>query len=125
MDITPLIPEGRQIVEGYGGGRFRISGAVHDGSVLVTPQRTLGWAVRRWEEVDLASLEPLFSLDEALEILILGCGPTIAQIPRPLREAVRARGPVLEAMDSGAACRTYNVLMSEERRVGAALIAVD
>ncbi len=125
MDITPLVPEGRQIVESYGGGRFRVSSVIHEGSVLITPEATLSWDVRSWAQVDLQSLEPLLTLDPAVEILILGCGPAIAQVPRALREAVRARGPVLEAMDSGAACRTYNVLMSEERRVGAALIAVD
>jgi uncharacterized protein len=125
MDIRPLVPEGRQVIEGYGAGRFRVSGALYEGSVLVTPATTLGWAVRSWEQVDLASLEPLFALDDIPEILILGCGPAMAQVPRSLREAVRARGPVLEPMDSGAACRTYNVLLSEERSVAAALIAVE
>ena len=125
MDITPLIPEGRQIVESYGGGRFRVSGVVHEGSILITPEVTLSWDVHDWAQVDLASLEPLLALEPAVEILILGCGPAIAQVPRALREAVRECGPVLEPMDSGAACRTYNVLMSEERRVAAALIAVE
>ena len=125
MDITPLIPEGRQIVESYGGGRFRVSGVVHEGSILITPEVTLNWDVHDWAQVDLASLEPLLALDPAVKILILGCGPAIAQVPRALREAVRERGPVLEPMDSGAACRTYNVLMSEERSVAAALIAVE
>ncbi len=125
MDITPLVPEGRQIVESYGGGRFRVSGIIHEGSVLVTPEVTLPWPVREWEQIDLSSLEPLLVREPVVEILILGCGPRNLPVPRALREAVRARGPVLEPMDSGAACRTYNVLMSEERRVGAALIAVD
>ena len=59
-----------------------------------------------------------------VEILLLGCGPRMAPVPRPLRETLRAAGIVIEAMDTGAACRTYNVLMSEGRRVAAALIAV-
>ena len=102
MDITPLVPEGRQVIEGYGAGRFRVSGALYEGSVLVTPATTLGWAVRSWEQVDLASLEPLFALDDIPEILILGCGPAMAQVPR---SRVRRCEPVARSSSRWTAAR--------------------
>ncbi len=123
MEITPAVKLGRQTVESYGGGRFRISGQIYEGSVLVLPGRTFSWAVGALDEVSLDSLEPLLAEDRG--ILLLGCGPRLGLVPADLREGVRARGFVLEPMDTGAACRTYNVLISEERRVAAALIAVD
>lgn len=122
MDITPRLPEGRQLVERYGDGRFRVSGRVHEGSVLVTPEVTEPWSVTTFDEVTVESLEPL--LVAGLDVLLLGCGPKLLLPPKLLRQAVRERGPVLEPMDTGAAARTFNVLMAEERRVGAALIAV-
>ena len=123
MDITPAIAKGRQALESYGGGRFRISGQIYEGSVLVLPERCVPWPVSNFDEVSLESLEPVLAEDQG--ILLLGCGPRIEFVSPDLREAVRARGFVLEAMATGPACRTYNVLMSEERRVAAALIAVE
>jgi uncharacterized protein len=60
----------------------------------------------------------------SVELLLIGTGARMAQIDRTLRQALRADGVVIEVMDTGAACRTYNVLMAEGRRVAAALIAV-
>lgn len=122
MDITPHLPEGRQLIERYGAGRFRVSGQVYESSVLVTAAVTLSWSVERFEDLTLESLEPLLGSD--LDLLLLGCGPRLQLVPKPLRQAVRERGLVIEPMDTGAAARTFNVLMAEERRVGAALIAV-
>lgn len=123
MDITPRLPEGRQLIERYGEGRFRVSGRSLEGSVLVTPEATEPWPVTRFDEITLESLEPL--LVAGIDVLLLGCGPRLLLPPRQLKQAVRERGPVLEPMDTGAAARTFNVLMAEERRVGAALIAVE
>ena len=125
MDITPAVPAGRQVVESYGGGRFRVSGTAYEGSVLVLPGRTVPWAVRRLEDVTLDSLRPVLDHDEPIELLLLGCGPRAAPPPAELRQSLRDRGLGLEVMDTGAACRTYNVLLTEGRPVAAALIAVD
>jgi uncharacterized protein len=127
LDLTPLIPSGRQIVESYGEGRFRVSGTVHQGSILIFPERTLAWPVARAEEADLANLAPV--LDAAREgegtlLLLFGQGPRMLLLPQSLRHGLRAAGIVVEPMDSGAACRTYNVLMAEGRRVAAAVVAV-
>ncbi len=124
MDITPLIAEGRQIIEGYGDGKFRIAGAVHTGSVIVFPSLTTAWPVRAMGELDLDRLAPILDADPAVEILLVGCGPRLVPLPRGLKQALRERGIGADPMDTGAACRTFNVLLSEERRVAAALIAV-
>lgn len=124
MDITPLIPEGRQVVETYGAGRFRISGALWQGSVLVFPRHTLAWAPTRFEEVDAASLQPVLA-EGGVRILLLGCGRGALPPSKALRGLLRDGGVVVEPMDTGAAARTYNVLMAEERAVAAALLAVE
>ena len=125
VDITPEIPAGRQLVEAYGGGGFTVSGTAYRGSILVLPDRTVSWPVADIGELTLKSLEPILAEGGAIELLLLGCGARPAFIAPDLREQVRAAGPVLEPMDTGAACRTYHVLLAEGRRVAAALIAVE
>ena len=124
MDVTPLVPAGRQLVEGYGDGGFTISGVRWSGSVLVLPHRTAAWPVTALAEVTIASLREVLAEIPAPEILVLGCGSRMGPVPRELRAALRAAGTVVEPMDTGAACRTYNVLLTEDRRVAAALIGV-
>jgi len=126
MDITPRIAEGRQLIESYGNGRFKITGTVHEGSVLVFPDRVLEWPVNDFQTIDEASLSAFTSTDTLpVDILLIGCGAQMRFVPPTLRNSLRAAGIVIDAMDTGAACRTYNVLMSEDRRVAAALIAVE
>lgn len=125
VDITPLLPSGRQVLESYGEGRFRVSGQYHEGSILLLPERVLAWPVARFEALSLDSLAPLLAPDAgAVELLLLGCGPRMRLVPGALRAALRAQGIGCEPMDTGAACRTYNVLLAEGRAVAAALIAV-
>jgi uncharacterized protein len=126
MDLTPLIPAGRQIIESYGGGRFRIAGAIHAGSVLIFPERTLAWPVLGFADISLDVLEPVALSGRAgtTDLLLIGCGTNPALLGKDLRAALRASNIVIETMDTGAAARTFNVLMAEGRRVAAALIAV-
>ncbi|MEA2781563.1 MAG: hypothetical protein QOK29_3107 [Rhodospirillaceae bacterium] len=126
MDLTPLIPSGRQIVESYGEGRFRVTGRLFTGSVLVFPERTLDWPVAGSGDANLENLEAVLAAGRAgtVELLLFGQGPRMAPVPPSLRQGLREAGVGLELMDTGAACRTYNVLMAESRRVAAALIAV-
>lgn len=123
MDITPRIAADRQLIQAYGSGGFRISQTRYEGGVLVFPDRVLPWPVRSAAELGAENLAPVQGA--GVELLLIGCGRSTALIPPALRQTVRAWGAVIEAMDTGAACRTYNVLLSEERRVAAALIAVD
>lgn len=124
MDITPAVPEGSQLITGYGPGLFRIAGVAHRGSVLVLPNETLPWSVADFAAIDLAGLEPVLSRNPPVDVLLLGCGSAMQLPPRELRQALRERGVVIEPMDTGAACRTFNVLLTEGRRAAAALIAL-
>jgi len=122
-DVTPVIPAGRQVIETYGENRFHVSGVRYVHSLLVLPEQVIEWAPVTWEEVDLASFQPLIDL-QAADVLLLGSGRR-AQLPsREIRQGLRDAGIVVEPMDTGAACRTYNVLMAEDRRVAAALLTV-
>lgn len=123
-DVTPDVPEGRQIIEAYGGGGFRISGVRHQGSVIVMVDRVLPWPVAEAAELDAGSVAPVIEADVDVELLLVGCGPDLRPLPGAVVEALRAAGIAAEPMDTGAACRTYNVLLAEERHVAAALIAV-
>jgi uncharacterized protein len=122
MDVTPLVPKDRQVIESYSADGFRVSGIVHPGAILVLPQTTHAWPVAAIAEIALANLAPVLS--GGAEILLLGCGRRMVQVPLSLRSDLRAHGIVIDAMDTGAACRTYNVLLAEDRRVAAALLPV-
>jgi len=126
MDITPRVAADRQMIDSYGEGRFTVSGVRHEGSVLVTPSRTLAWPVTAFDQASPESLDLLKDLEESVEILLLGSGQTQAFLPPSQRQAFKDRfGLVVDCMATGAACRTYNVLITEDRLVAAALIAVD
>jgi uncharacterized protein len=124
LEITPLIPAGRQFIEGYGPGSFRISGTLYHGSLIVFPDRCLEWEVVAAEGISLLSLRAVASATPLPEILLLGTGRRHEFVSRQMREELKAAGIRAESMDTGAACRTYNVLLSEERRVAAALIGL-
>ena len=125
VDITPLLPAGRQVIQAYGAGRFRIAGVAHEGAVIVFPERTLAWEVAAFADITLDSLDAVIAAEPRVEILLIGCGPRLVPLGAALAAGLREAGIVAEPMDTGAACRTYNVLMAEERRVAAALIPVE
>ncbi len=120
LDITPAVPAGRQLIQSYGDGRFRIAGEIYRGSVIVSGDETRLWPVLNAAEINFDNLSPIDA-----GILVIGCGPVFLAPPVDLRAELKAEGIVLEWMDTGAACRTFNVLLTEERSAWAALIAVD
>ena len=111
-----------QVIRTYGPGRFLISDREWRQPVLVTPTVTTAWAVARAEDLTLASLASLRSMPAPTELLVLGCGARAIFVPPDLRAALKAAGLALEVVDTGSACRIYNVLLAESRRVAAALI---
>jgi uncharacterized protein len=123
-DVSPLVPAGRQVINGYGDGGFRISGQRFEGSVLVFPDRTLAIDLASAEALTQDHLQEILAAAPAVELVLFGTGLTIAMPPAALRAVLRERRIGLEPMDTGAACRTYNVLMAEDRRVAALLVAV-
>ncbi len=124
IDITPRLAVGRQLIQAYGNGGFRIAERAWQGSVLVFPDETRAWPVTAVGDLTAQSLAAVAEAG-TVEVLLIGCGPALAFIPAAVRDPLRAAGVVIDGMDTGAACRTYNVLLAEERRVAAALIAVD
>jgi uncharacterized protein len=124
MEVMPAAPAGRQLIQAYREGGFTVAGTRYEGSVLVMPEQTLAWPVDALAAITVESVAPVIRTDPAIELLIVGCGPSFALVPVALRDALRGHGVVVEAMATPAACRTYNVLLAEDRRVAAALIAI-
>ncbi|WP_029014394.1 Mth938-like domain-containing protein [Niveispirillum irakense] len=124
MDITPIIPADRQVIDTYGPGIFRVSNQVHEGAVIVQPGQTIPWPVTSFAALTLTDFAPLLGLDPKVEVLLVGCGPRMQLMPSALRRQLREAGIVADVMDSPAACRTYNILLAEGRRVAAALLPV-
>jgi len=121
MELIPVIRADRQVIERYAPEGFRVSGVIYRGPVLVFPDRTTLWQVSTAADIDGTSLAPVIE-HGGIEILLLGLGRSMRAIPITLRTTLRAARIALEPMDTGAACRTYNVLVAEDRRVAAALV---
>ncbi len=115
---------GRHPIDAYGNGGFRFAGMSHRGSILVLPSGIRAWPVAAVAEITGSTLDPIFAEGDALELLLLGTGLDIAAIPERTRLRFRDARIGLDVMQTGAAARTYNILLAENRRVGAALIAV-
>lgn len=115
---------GRFPIDAYGNGGFRFADMSHRGSILVLPSGIRAWPVTSLAEMTGSTLDPIFAEGDALELLLLGTGLEIAAIPERVRLRFREARIGLDVMQTGAAARTYNILLAENRRVGAALIAV-
>lgn len=115
---------GRHLIDAYGRGGFRFAGMSHRGSVLILPSGIRAWPVAAMADFTARDLDPVFAEPDRVEFMIVGTGPEIVPIPDRLRGRFREAGISLDAMQTGSAARTYNVLLAENRRVGAALIAV-
>ena len=124
MTDTPYYP-GQVGIDAYGNGGFRFAGISHRGSLLCLPKGMFAWNVAAIGDITAETLAPVFAIADDIDVLLIGVGPDIAAFPRELREALRERRVIVEAVNTGSAIRTYNVLLAEERAVAAALIAVD
>ena len=126
LDITPQVANSKMLLHGYGGGGFRVTGAGRLlGSQILFPEKTIPWKAQSVKDISIDSLSPIIVESDRINVLIVGCGIEFLPIPDFLCEGLRKQGIVLEWMDTGAACRTFNVLLVEERPVAAALIAVE
>lgn len=104
-------------VEGYGPGFFRVGGEAHEAPLMIMPGGVTGWG-------GLEDGDALLTAAGAVDVLLVGMGPEIAHLPRGLRDRLEEAGLGVEVMSSPQACRTYNVLLGEGRRVGLAVLPV-
>jgi len=117
MRLTEIEYNDALPIDGYGPGFFRIGGKVVKGNVAVLPSGVQPWGGFE----DSASL---IAAADGLDVIFIGTGAEVMHPPRDFREALEEAGIGVEPMNSPSACRTYNILLSEGRRVGVALIAV-
>ena len=123
MELTEAARGERPFIESYGPGGFRISGERWTGPVLILADRVVAWEGGDAMPPDAAALAAAFA-GERMELLILGLGADAGPVPAAARKTLKDAGLAVEAMDTGAACRTYNLLAGEGRAVGAALRAL-
>ncbi len=112
-------------IEGYGNGGFRFAGMSHRGSLLCLPTGMHAWEARSATEITLENLQPVFDAAEQIDVLLVGLGTDITGFDKTIRAALRERRIIVEAIATGGAVRTYNILLGENRSVAAALIAVE
>ncbi len=114
---------GRAPIDSYGNGGFRFAGMSHRGSILSVPSGIYGWDPAG--VIDRETLARVFAEADGIEVLLVGTGREIEPLAPDLAVALREAGIVSDAMSTGAAVRTFNVLLAEDRAVAAALVAVD
>jgi uncharacterized protein len=117
MRLNEITYTDAQPVQGYGPGFFRVGGDVHQGGMLLWDKGRSDWA-------GYVDAEALLSLAGHVDVLFVGTGAEIAHLPKALRVELEAAGLGVETMNSPSACRTYNVLLSEGRRVALAVLPV-
>jgi uncharacterized protein len=117
MRLNEIRYDGTRPVDGYGPGFFRIGGEVWQGAVMVLPSGVAAWG-------GYADTDALIATADAVDVVFVGTGAEVAHVPAAFRAALEAAGMGVEAMASPAACRTYNVLLSEGRRIALAVLPV-
>lgn len=127
--IQPLPSSGhfprRVGIDAYGNGGFRFADMSHRGSLLCLPSGMHAWSLTDPSQLTLASLQPVLDQADSIDVLLIGLGTDIVAIDPAIRAAFRERRVIVEPTQTGGAIRTYNVLLSEDRSVAAALIAVE
>jgi uncharacterized protein len=116
---------GRVGIDAYGDGGFRFGGMSHKGSILILPSGVHGWDVTTAARMSQADFADVLAEADGVDFLLLGTGPTRAAPPAACLAPLRDANIGVEIMDTGAAVRTFNILLDEGREVAAALIAVD
>jgi uncharacterized protein len=112
-------------IDAYGNGGFRFAGLSHRGSLLCLPSGIWAWPPATPAEIDEAALLPVFAEAADIELFLLGVGASMWVLPEALRRLFKEHRVAIEVMTTGAAVRTYNIVLGENRRAGAGLVAVN
>ena len=115
---------GRAPIDAYGSGGFRFADMSHRGSILCLPSGIYAWSVTAPGEIGVEAMRRVLEEADSIEVLLVGTGTDLVPLDPHLKEKLRENGVGSDPMSTGAAVRTFNVLLSEERPVAAALIAV-
>jgi len=116
---------GPRPIDAYGSGGFRFADMSHRGSLLALPSGMHAWAPRLASEIDEAALAAVFAERSDIDLLLVGTGVDLILLPAALKWRLADLGLRAEAMQTGTAARTYNILLGERRRVAAALLVVE
>ncbi len=120
MRMNEISLTGRLPVDSYGPGGFRVDGAWRAGSLVLSPGGLHDFEA----PVDMEAMALLVAQAGEIDVVLIGQGAEIAPLAAPLRAALEEAGIGVETMSTASACRTYNVLLAEDRRVAAVLVAV-
>lgn len=125
IEIRPAHFPGRAPIDAYGNGGFRFADMSHRGSLLLLPSGIYGWEPVDAKELTIGHFEKVLAEAQDIEVLLIGTGDGMRVLPKELRTAFKEAGISVDPMSTGAAVRTYNIMLSESRAVAAALIAVE
>ncbi len=123
LEITQRPSDGLALVKGYGEGGFRIGPGRHHGSVLIVNGTVYAIPVDDVAQLTQVHLEPVLTANPAIELLLIGTGAKLLLPPKEIHNICQDVGVSMDPMDTGAAARTYNVLLLEARRVSALLLS--
>ncbi len=123
MQVSEINYEGPPPIDSYGGGGFRLNGEFHEGALIISPSMVVRWEISA-APLNADDFVALIAESDNIDVLLVGMGEEIAPLPRAVREAIECAGIGVEVMSTPSACRTYNILLAEDRRVAAALISL-
>ena len=115
---------GRAPIDSYGNGGFRFAGMSHRGSLLMLPSGIYGWDMAEGDPLTVENFQRVFDEAADIEVLLVGTGKDIRPLPKELKARFKEHGISSDPMSTGAAVRTYNIMLAESRAVAAAFIAV-
>ena len=121
MDISPQLEEGAPFISRYGNGGFVVGNQPHKGSLCISAEGITPISAQAIDDLEPAHLE---ALDDELELLLIGTGSSIQFPPTPIRDYLANKQIPYDMMDTGAACRTFNIVLQEDRKAAAILLAI-
>lgn len=125
VDMRDFTGDGElTLIHGYGGGGFRIAKQPYQGDQILLPRTRFDWQAPAWDKISIDDLAPIF-IEPLPPLLIMGLGEAPQGLLPELQVALSQKGISMEIMSTPAACRTWNVLLSEGRHAALALLAID